>query len=65
MSSASECNGGGILIDQAGNVSTTMGLTGLVGLVNRDPVIDHCQFADGAMRPIYNDGDRQYVFDDG
>jgi hypothetical protein len=29
-----------------------------------DPVIGHCKFADGAMRPIYNDGQRQYVIDD-
>jgi hypothetical protein len=32
--------------------------------MNHDPVIGHCQFADGAMRPIYDDGKRQYVFDD-
>jgi hypothetical protein len=24
-----------------------------------DPVIGHCQFADGAMRPVYDDGKRQ------
>jgi hypothetical protein len=29
-----------------------------------DPVIGHCKFADGAMRPIYDDGRRQYVIDD-
>jgi hypothetical protein len=28
-----------------------------------DPVIGHCKFADGAMRPIYDDGRRQYVID--
>lgn len=29
-----------------------------------DPVIGHCKFADGAMRPIYDDGRRQNVIDD-
>jgi hypothetical protein len=28
-----------------------------------DPGIGHCKFADGAMRPIYDDGRRQYVID--
>jgi hypothetical protein len=32
--------------------------------MNHDPVIGHCQFADGAMRPDYDDGKRQYVIDD-
>jgi hypothetical protein len=32
--------------------------------MKNDPVIGHCQFADGAMRPIYDDGLRQYVIDD-
>ena len=32
--------------------------------MNDDPVIGHCQVADGAMRPIYDDGRRQYVIDD-
>jgi hypothetical protein len=32
--------------------------------MKHDPVIGHCQFADGAMRPIYDDGQRQYVIDD-
>ena len=32
--------------------------------MNLDLIIGHCQFADGAMRPIYDDGQRQYVNDD-
>jgi hypothetical protein len=32
--------------------------------MNLDPVIGHWKFADGAMRPIYDDGQRQYVIDD-
>jgi hypothetical protein len=32
--------------------------------MKRDPIIGNCKFADGAMRPIYDDGQRQYVFDD-
>jgi hypothetical protein len=32
--------------------------------MKHDPVIGHCQFADGAMRPVYDDGKRQYVIDD-
>jgi hypothetical protein len=32
--------------------------------MKHDPVIGHCKFADGAMRPIYDDGKRQYVIDD-
>ena len=32
--------------------------------MRKDPVIGHCQFADGAMRPVYDDGKRQYVIDD-
>jgi hypothetical protein len=28
-----------------------------------DSFIGHCKFADGAMRPIYDDGRRQYVID--
>jgi hypothetical protein len=29
-----------------------------------DPVIGHCHIADGNMRPVYDDGKRQYVIDD-
>ena len=29
-----------------------------------DPIIGDCHFADGAMRPIYDDGRRQHVRDD-
>jgi hypothetical protein len=32
--------------------------------MSHDPVIGHCQFADGALRPVYDDGKRQYVIDD-
>jgi hypothetical protein len=32
--------------------------------MNNDPVVGHCQFADGAMRPVYDEGKRQYVIDD-
>jgi hypothetical protein len=32
--------------------------------MNHDPVIGQCRFADGAMRPIYDDGKRQYLIDD-
>jgi hypothetical protein len=31
--------------------------------MNLDPIIGHCAFADGAMRPIYDNGRRQYVID--
>jgi hypothetical protein len=32
--------------------------------MKHSPIIGHCQFADGAMRSIYDDGQRQYVIDD-
>jgi hypothetical protein len=32
--------------------------------MKHDPVIGHYQFADSAMRPVYDDGNRQYVIDD-
>jgi hypothetical protein len=32
--------------------------------MKRDPIIGHCKFADGAMRPIYDDGRRQHAIDD-
>jgi hypothetical protein len=32
--------------------------------MKRDPLIGQCQFADSAMRPIHDDGRRQYVIDD-
>jgi hypothetical protein len=35
-----------------------------VSPMKNDPVIGYCQFADGAMRPIYDDGRRQYLIDD-
>ena len=28
-----------------------------------DPIVGHCAFAHGAMRPIYDDGRWQYVYD--
>jgi hypothetical protein len=29
-----------------------------------DPIIAYREFTDGSMRPIYDDGRRQYVIDD-
>jgi hypothetical protein len=40
-----------------------MGRTLKALTVKHDPVIGRCQFAGGAKRPIYNDGQRKYVID--
>jgi hypothetical protein len=32
--------------------------------MNWDPIIGNREFTDGAMRPIFDDGRRQYVIDD-
>jgi len=29
-----------------------------------DPIIAYREFSDGSMRPIFQDGERQYVLDD-
>jgi hypothetical protein len=32
--------------------------------MNLDPIVRYCKCADGAMRPIYDDGRRQYLHED-
>ena len=30
-----------------------------------DPIIGHCRFVDGALRPVYADDQGQYLLEDG